>query len=90
MLQVIPIPPAGYTVPTLKDALGQAIAYIRLLQKNLILSACLLVCQLTCYTVCTCYSPSRRREAPCEGTNSPRLFTPGKNPKGLAKSKVHQ
>ena len=22
-------------------------------------------------------SPSRRREAPCEGTNSPRLFTPG-------------
>jgi hypothetical protein len=41
MLQVIPIPPAGYTVPTLKDALGQAIAYIRLLQKNLILSACL-------------------------------------------------
>ena len=34
-------------------------------------------------------SPSRRREAPCEGTNSPRLFTPGKT-KALAKSKVHQ
>jgi hypothetical protein len=24
------------------------------------------------------FSPSRRREAPCEGTNSPRLFTPGR------------
>jgi hypothetical protein len=35
------------------------------------------------------YSPSRRREAPCEGTNSPRLFTPGET-KALAKSKVHQ
>jgi hypothetical protein len=34
-------------------------------------------------------SPSRRREAPCEGTNSPRLFTPGET-KALAKSKVHQ
>ena len=34
-------------------------------------------------------SPSRRREAPCEGTNSPRLFTPGER-KALAKSKVHQ
>ena len=34
-------------------------------------------------------SPSRRREAPCEGTNSPRLFTPGET-KTLAKSKVHQ
>jgi hypothetical protein len=33
--------------------------------------------------------PSRRREAPCEGTNSPRLFTPGET-KALAKSKVHQ
>jgi hypothetical protein len=32
---------------------------------------------------------SRRREAPCEGTNSPRLFTPGET-KALAKSKVHQ
>ena len=36
-----------------------------------------------------CLSPSRRREAPCEGTNSPRLFTPGET-KALAKSKVHQ
>ena len=34
-------------------------------------------------------SPSRRRETPCEGTNSPRLFTPGET-KALAKSKVHQ
>ena len=34
-------------------------------------------------------SPSRRREAPCEGTNSPRLFTPGET-KALAQSKVHQ
>jgi hypothetical protein len=34
-------------------------------------------------------SPSRLREAPCEGTNSPRLFTPGET-KALAKSKVHQ
>jgi hypothetical protein len=34
-------------------------------------------------------SPSRRREAPCEGTNSPRLFTPGER-EALAKSKVHQ
>jgi hypothetical protein len=33
-------------------------------------------------------SPSRRREAPCEGTNSLRLFTPGET-KALAKSKVH-
>jgi hypothetical protein len=33
-------------------------------------------------------SPSRRREAPCEGTNSPRLFTPGET-KALAESKVH-
>ena len=34
-------------------------------------------------------SPSRRRrrEAPCEGTNSPRLFTPGET-KALAESKV--
>jgi hypothetical protein len=31
----------------------------------------------------------RQREAPCEGTNSPRLFTPGET-KALAKSKVHQ
>ena len=35
------------------------------------------------------FPPSRRREAPCEGTNSPRLFTPGET-KALAKSKVHQ
>jgi hypothetical protein len=34
-------------------------------------------------------SPSRRREAPCEGTNPPRLFTPGET-KALAESKVHQ
>ena len=34
-------------------------------------------------------SPSRRREMPCEGTNSPRLFTPGER-NALAKSKVHQ
>jgi hypothetical protein len=34
-------------------------------------------------------SPSRRREAQCEDTNSPRLFTPGET-KALAKSKVHQ
>jgi hypothetical protein len=34
-------------------------------------------------------SPSRRREAPCEGTNPPWLFTPGET-KALAKSKVHQ
>ena len=35
------------------------------------------------------FSPSRRREAPCEGTNSPQLFTHGET-KALAKSKVHQ
>jgi hypothetical protein len=35
------------------------------------------------------FSPSRRREAPCEGTNPPRLFTPGET-KALTKSKVHQ
>jgi hypothetical protein len=34
-------------------------------------------------------SLSRRREAPCEGTNSAQLFTPGET-KALAKSKVHQ
>ena len=34
-------------------------------------------------------SPSRRREAPCEGTNPPRLFAPGET-KALAESKVHQ
>ena len=34
-------------------------------------------------------SPSRRREALCEGTNPPRLFTPGET-KALVKSKVHQ
>ena len=34
-------------------------------------------------------SPSRRREAPCEGTTSARLFTPGER-NALAKSKVHQ
>jgi hypothetical protein len=34
--------------------------------------------------------PSRRREAPCEGTNPPpRLFTPGET-KALAKFNVHQ
>jgi hypothetical protein len=35
------------------------------------------------------FSPSQRREASCEGTNSLRLFTPGET-KALAKSKVHQ
>jgi hypothetical protein len=35
------------------------------------------------------FSLSRRREAPCEVTNSPRLFTPGET-KALAKFKVHQ
>jgi hypothetical protein len=34
-------------------------------------------------------SPSRRREAPCEDTNPPRLFTPGET-KALEESKVHQ
>jgi hypothetical protein len=34
-------------------------------------------------------SPSQRREAACEGTNSPRLFTPEET-KALGKSKVHQ
>jgi hypothetical protein len=34
-------------------------------------------------------SPSRQREAPCEGTNSARLFTPGER-NAPAKSKVHQ
>jgi hypothetical protein len=34
-------------------------------------------------------SPSRRREAPCEGTTPPpQLFTPGET-KAIAKSKVH-
>ena len=37
----------------------------------------------------TVKSPSRRREAPCEGTNSPRLLTPGET-KALGMSKVHQ
>jgi hypothetical protein len=40
-------------------------------------------------TVLSILSPSRRREAPCEGTNSPLLSTPGET-KALAKSKVHQ
>jgi hypothetical protein len=35
------------------------------------------------------FFPSQRREAPCEGTNSARLFTPGER-NALAKSKVHQ
>ena len=35
------------------------------------------------------FSPSRRREAPCEGTNSPRLFTTGET-KALAESTDHQ
>jgi hypothetical protein len=34
--------------------------------------------QLLMHTFSCELSPSRRREAPCEGTNSPRLFTPGK------------
>lgn len=37
VLEIIPIPPLGYTVPTLKEALGQAIGYVRPLQKNLTL-----------------------------------------------------
>ena len=40
-------------------------------------------------SLCMALSTSRRREAPCEGTNPPRLFTPGET-KALAKSKVHQ
>ena len=35
------------------------------------------------------FSPSQRREAPCEGTNSVRHFTPGRR-EALAKSEVHQ
>jgi hypothetical protein len=35
------------------------------------------------------FSPSQQRGAPCEGTNSPQLFTP-RETKALAKSKVHQ
>ena len=35
-----------------------------------------------------CY-PRADGAAPCEGTNSPRLFTPGER-EALAKSKVHQ
>ena len=35
LLEIIPIPPQGYTVPMLKEALGQAIGYVRPLQKNL-------------------------------------------------------
>jgi hypothetical protein len=34
-LDVIPIPPLGYNVPFLRDAVGQAIAYIRPVQSNL-------------------------------------------------------
>ena len=34
-------------------------------------------------------SPSQRHEAPCEGTNPPRLFTP-RETKAIAKSKVHK
>ena len=47
--------------------------------------------QLSADIIETVYSlsTSRRREAPCEGTNSPRLFTPGER-EALAKSKVHQ
>ena len=33
--------------------------------------------------------PEPTARKPCEGTNSPRLFTPGET-KALAKSKVHQ
>ena len=38
---------------------------------------------------CRTSSASRRREAPCEGTNPTRLFTPEET-KALAESKVHQ
>ena len=34
-LELVAIPPMGYTVPFLKEILGQAIGYIRPLQKNL-------------------------------------------------------
>ncbi len=44
VVEVIPIPPVGYTVSTLKDALGQAMAYIRPLQRNLELQDGLEVC----------------------------------------------
>lgn len=37
VLEIIPIPPQGYTVPFLKEALGQAMGYVRPLQKNLTL-----------------------------------------------------
>ena len=50
-----------------------------------------LILLLSCTSVVQIYefSPSRRREAPCEGSNPPRLFTPGET-KALAGSKVHQ
>ena len=41
------------------------------------------LCSAKCMASLHCLSPSRRREAPCEGTNSPRLFTPGET-KALA------
>ncbi len=34
-LEVIRIPPIGYNMPFFKDAVGQAIAYIRPVQSNL-------------------------------------------------------
>lgn len=34
-LELIPIPPKGYTVPYLKEALGQTIGYVRPLERNL-------------------------------------------------------
>jgi hypothetical protein len=41
------------------------------------------------FTKATPWVNNPRAEAPCEGTNPPRLFTPGET-KALAKSKVHQ
>ena len=54
-----------------------------------IIKVCVIVATIGSMILSPALSPSRRREAPCEGTNSPRLFTPGET-KALAKSKVHQ
>ena len=35
ILELIPMPPLGYTVPFLKEALGQAIGYVRPVQQCL-------------------------------------------------------
>ena len=72
-----------FPLPVLQSHSRRLMDILELFQMNQVITAA------TRITGNTDSSPSRRREAPCEGTNSPRLFTPGET-KALAKSKVHQ